>query len=302
MQFSYLLLLVCFSVGVVQTWSWSGFSSLLGSNDGSSIPPVDKLNGTCGKNRLKGGTIVGGVVAGEGEFPWIVSFQYKQRGDKMKHFCGGVIISEHWVLSAAHCFYKLVDNKAMERVRIMAGTNNIFDNTGDVYEIEKTIVHSGFEDKSFHDDIALLRTKKPINFRKSESNYKVNSVCLPPYKTDKVAYPPETAVVSGWGATKSGLEDTPEKLLKVTVALINHDECLKTYSDVHKLTMSQKTVCYGKDNKDSCQGDSGGPLVKFVNGRIYTIGIVSFGAGCGTFPGVYTSVVQYRDWIASNIF
>lgn len=190
----------------------------------------------------------------------------------------------------------------VDRVRVLAGTNDIFDGTGDFYDVEKIIVHDNFEDTSFHNDISLVRTKNPIVFRKTESNYRVNSVCLPPYTSQKVPYPPPTAVVSGWGSTKADAQDTPEKLLKVTVSLIDHDECMKVYADAHKLNMSRKTVCYGKDNKDSCQGDSGGPLVKHVAGQTTTIGIVSFGAGCGTFPGVYTEVSQYRDWINDNIY
>ena len=162
-------------------------------------------------------------------------------------------------------------------------------------------MHPDFEMANFHNDITLLRTDKSIEFRKTDSAYKVNSVCLPPYDTEKVSFPPETAVVAGWGTTEVPSDSGSERLLKVSVSLVEHDYCKRTYSTVHNMIMSEKTLCYGRNHKDSCKGDSGGPLVKAVGSRTYTIGIVSFGAGCGSYPGVYTDVHEFRQWIADNI-
>ena len=144
----------------------------------------------------------------------------------------------------------------MHRVSILVGTNYINDDSGDRYQVEEAIMHPDFEMANFHNDITLLRTDKSIEFRKTDSAYKVNSVCLPPYDTEKVSFPPETAVVAGWGTTEVPSDSGSERLLKVSVSLVEHDYCKRTYSTVHNMIMSEKTLCYGRNHKDSCKGDS----------------------------------------------
>lgn len=64
-------------------------------------------------------------------------------------------------------------------------------------------------------------------------------------------------------------------------------------------------ICAGDQDEDSCQGDSGGPLFKYnhENGRYFLYGIVSYGVGCGRreYPGIYTRVSHYIDWIRRTI-
>ena len=182
------------------------------------------------------------------------------------------------------------------------GTNNITGGQGERYFVEKAIIHPKFDMTNFLNDITLLRTKEPIKLRKTNSAYKVNTVCLPPYHSKKVSYPSNVAVVAGWGTTRAGSDQISTQLLKVSVNLVNHQKCKNLYANVHHLFMSDHTLCYGQSQKDSCQGDSGGPLVNMVGSQTYTVGIVSFGAGCGTNPGVYTEVAKYINWIGENVY
>ena len=140
---------------------------------------------------------------------------------------------------------------ATDRVSVLVGTNQL-SNDGDRYELETVISHVNFEMTYFHNDITLLRTKKPIEFKATESNYVVNSICLGPYH-GRSSYPPLKAVVSGWGSTESGSEEVSDQLLKVSVSLIDQIKCYNAYLMNFELNMSNKVLCYGRKMKDSCQ-------------------------------------------------
>lgn len=94
---------------------------------------------------------------------------------------------------------------------------------------------------------------------------------------------------------------------------MNIESCNSTYYEFgyhdrrtpHGLINTQ--ICaFSEDNGDTCQGDSGGPLQlvqKHLNGDlIFIVGVVSYGAGCGGLPGVYTNVQSYLDWIESVVW
>ena len=103
-------------------------------------------------------------------------------------------------------------------------------------------------------------------------------------------------VVSGWGTTSEG-GSTPSTLRKVTVPVISDDKCRDAYG---RNDIFDSNLCAGFDagGKDSCQGDSGGPL--YCSG--YQAGVVSWGYGCArpNYPGVYTEVSYFINWINAN--
>lgn len=138
---------------------------------------------------------------------------------------------------------------------IVAGTNDISNQTaGDRYGIEKLIRHEDFVGATFFNDIALLRSQSLMAIRKSDTAYQVNTVCLPPYSTAKVEFPPAKADVAGWGYTDFFNGEVEKKLRRVTVDLIEHNDCYRVYADKLKIHMSNLTLCYGKNGKDSCSG------------------------------------------------
>lgn len=107
--------------------------------------------------------------------------------------------------------------------------------------------------------------------------------------------------VVGWGKTETG-RYSPVKL-KLKVPIVSESNCNRMFNRAGVNVRTSQLCAGGEKDKDSCNGDSGGPLLAEVNQRFYIEGIVSFGAVCGTegWPGIYTRVSRYRDWIEGNI-
>lgn len=228
--------------------------------------------------------IVGGNNAGLHEYPWQVALTTNGY-----QFCGGSLINDRYILTAAHC----TAGSTASDIVIRLGEHNL--STGS--ETSKTITrrvseiidHSGYDDNTLYHDISLLKLSSPVPI-----SSEVLPVCLPP---PNPTYAGKTATVTGWGTTSSG-GSSSSILKEVAVPVLSNAACKSTYSD---LTINQ--VCAGKAGKDSCQGDSGGPLTFIDGGGNHDqIGVVSYGIGCGDdgYPGVYTRVSKYRNWIDQN--
>ncbi|XP_065338022.1 trypsin-1-like [Cloeon dipterum] len=228
-----------------------------------------------------GEKIVGGSPAALGEIPWQVSLQY----DIGFAFCGGSIISDRWILTAAHCSINLSPSE----VRIIVGTLEK-DNPGAVHEVANITISPNFNYFTRAGDIALWQTTVPIVFNANTSAAALSSV------TPATG---ELTTTSGWGDTTEG-GSASDVLLKVDVPIFDYDQCNATYVDFGGVPSDQ--ICAGvlEGGIDSCQGDSGGPL--FLAGGGAVVGVASWGNGCANpfFPGVYTDVAQHLDWIRST--
>ena len=216
--------------------------------------------------------ITGGSLASINELPFQVSLQFEGY-----HVCGGSIISEYWVLSAAHCM-----QFSKYSMTVLAGSENL-QSGGLKYEIDSIIKHDGFDEKWFSNDMAVVKVSNP--FKMSES---IRPILL--FNKNESFPVNKVAIVSGWG--KGNL---PVHLLhKVQLLTVSREECAAAHG-VWKLPPGQ--VCAGvqKGGKDSCKGDSGGPLT--IDGRL--AGIISWGKDCGLpkTPGVYSEISYFREWI-----
>ncbi|MEP7288489.1 MAG: serine protease [Chloroflexota bacterium] len=242
--------------------------------------------------------VVGGQDAKLGEFPFLVALVNTNDGSQ---FCGGSIINEDWVLTAAHCFFTAetppVQDTFEKDVQIKAGIIDLNDSSAQAVGVTK-IYLLGY-DGDIH-DIALLHLAKPLKLdNKTVEAVKLNADLQFPDLTAKV-------MVAGWGATDPDGQTSSDTLKKTTLPVISCE------SDV-----ATEYVCAGdKKGHDTCQGDSGGPLVvqqiadptatvdpaDLVPGiHALQIGIVSFGGDkCGQ-RGAYTRVATYIDWINKTI-
>ena len=253
---------------------------------------------------METGTVKSGIFDGEDtpitEAPWQVSF-YRGNDPFQGHRCGGIIINENWILTAAHCFFDDWPNLCKRLFyendfKIFYGSNNL-KSQGGTAEIDKIFLYEDYKYCDYLiDDIALIRTKEPLNLGTAKK------IILPDYiDVSTLIYSKDTATVSGWGKTRN--ENKTIILQSVKVPLVTTEICMESYPN----SIYKSMICAGyKDGgKDSCNGDSGGPLSVEIYGNQILIGIVSWGypSGCGIPDkyGVYTNVKEFTPWINETI-
>jgi len=229
--------------------------------------------------------IVGGVPANEGDFPYIVSLQRISGGS---HFCGGSLLNENTVLSAAHC----ASGQNPTTIQIRAGS---LDRTtgGVVAKIASIKIHPNFSSSTLDSDVSIWKLATPI-----PANGTIGFATLPVAGSDPT--PGELTTTAGWGTTSSGGGSLPTKLLKVDVPIVARTECRANYTDIGPVTETMICASFPEGGKDSCQGDSGGPIVDQAK---TLIGTVSWGQGCALpgKPGVYGRVSALLDFINANL-
>ncbi|XP_044539606.1 chymotrypsinogen B-like [Gracilinanus agilis] len=226
--------------------------------------------------------IVNGEDAVPGSWPWQVSLQ---RGGS--HFCGGSLISENWVVTAAHCGVKTTD-------KVVAGEFDLQTDDGNtqVLQIAEVFKNKKFNMITVSNDIALLKLASPARLLET-----VSPVCLPSASDDFPAG--TTCVTTGWGKTKYNALRVPDKLQQAALPLVSTEKCKEFWGSKIKDTM----ICAGASGVSSCMGDSGGPLVCLKNGAWTLTGIVSWGSGtCSTTtPAVYARVTELLPWIEETL-
>uniref|UniRef100_A0A3Q3W1D7 Coagulation factor IX n=1 Tax=Mola mola TaxID=94237 RepID=A0A3Q3W1D7_MOLML len=222
--------------------------------------------------------IVGGDVVIPGEIPWQTALIIRSSG---KVFCGGTILSDRWVITAAHCLLEV------------QGAFYIRD-TEQNYEVLEQHIHPRYNSSIslYNHDIALIYLKSPIAFSTT-----VRPICIGPRAfTEYLVKEYSPATVSGWGRTRF-LGVTAETLQKVQVPFTDQTECKLSSSS--RITPFMFCAGYYDEAKDACQGDSGGPHTNSIHATWFLTGIVSWGEECakeGKY-GVYTRMSLYYHWI-----
>lgn len=236
--------------------------------------------------------IVGGQNANPGEWPWQTRVFITVGGGTFA--CGGSLIDEDWVLTAAHCVVDGSQTAAPSGVIVVLGEHDTASTDGFEQQksVSQVIVHPNYSGNGFDSDIALLQLSSPATLNGRVAIVPLNSVTNIPVGT--------LATVTGWG-TLSENGPSPAILQEVSLPIVDNRTCNDSYNG----GITDNMVCAGLalGGVDSCQGDSGGPLViPDGSGGFRIVGVVSFGLGCARagFYGVYTRVSEFIGWIETN--
>ncbi|XP_010015155.1 PREDICTED: transmembrane protease serine 11E-like [Nestor notabilis] len=232
--------------------------------------------------------ITGGQRAREGEWPWQASIQYDG-----SHRCGASVISNTWLVTAAHCF----KGGRTDPRRWTASFGILLRPPTQKKLVRRIIIHERYNilglDHEY--DVAVVQLASAIEFTSD-----VHSVCLP--EASHVFPDNSSCFVTGWGALENDGYSV-NQLRQAEIKIINTATCNRR--EVYNGVITPGMLCAGylMGKVDACQGDSGGPLVNANSRGIwYLVGIVSWGDECGKLnkPGVYTRVTYYRNWINSK--
>ncbi|KAK6190400.1 hypothetical protein SNE40_002280 [Patella caerulea] len=228
--------------------------------------------------------IVGGANAYAGQFPWQVSLQ-RSSGSSWSHICGGSLIANNRVLTAAHC----VSPNSPGSYRVVLGEHRLNNNDGteQIIYISSIVNHPNYNGNAngFPNDISVMRLSSNANTGSSA----VSTISLASSGSSFVG---QKCTISGWGRTSGG-SSLPNTLQHVAMNQISNSACTSSWGNY----INSGHICVDEANKSACNGDSGGPMV--CSGVL--AGVTSWGAsGCpGTLPSVYTRVSEYLSWIAS---
>ncbi len=218
--------------------------------------------------------IINGEVAGR--TPWQVSVQ-----DSEGHFCGGVIIDEDTIVTAAHC----LEGFRARDLRIRAGSTNLIKGRVQNRRAETLVMHPRYA-RDGKADIGYIVLDRPLNLNAK----RVGAIELAT-AADIAAV--STATVSGWGDVNNAGRSS-NRLRVAEVPLVSDSVCMRVLR-----THANTELCAGGTGTDSCFGDSGGPLLVETADGPRLAGIVSWGLECGgTTPGVYAEIPTFANFLS----
>lgn len=298
----------------------------------------DKAKRDAAEPEAAGGKVIGGELADQGEWPWQVALTVGGMPVSTdSQFCGGSLVMDEWVLTAAHCVH-MMDDKGVEfdlrpeEISIVAGTNKL-DGSGDTIPVEAIYRHPSYTSTDFDYDIALIKlSRKP--------NVPYRTVQVPDAAFgDILAKPGVTTVVTGWGLQNGGrpsadLREAQIQMLDremcntammearaeeaaagfsyaVQVLSVREDDAYALWDQLVQRApkpISENMICSGtfEGGKTSCNGDSGGPLVvPLEDGSYIQAGIVSWGLSASSGKGceetamfsAYTNISRFVPWL-----
>ncbi|XP_039440409.1 serine protease snake-like [Culex pipiens pallens] len=239
--------------------------------------------------------IINGEEAARGEFPHqaLLGYPVNDTAKRYEFRCGGSLISERFVLTAAHCGTPRV-------VRLGEHSLSEVEDEED-FEVEAFFKHPNYTVKASYHDIAVVKLVELVEF-----DYYVRPACL----WTSVPLNLSSVIATGFGVTEFA-GNTSDVLMKVRLQLRDRSSCAEKFEFERKfkLGVREEQLCVGsqKDGKDTCQGDSGGPIQVVTDGRTcmyHIVGVTSLGVSCGVgkAENIYTQVASYLDWIEDTVW
>ena len=218
--------------------------------------------------------VVGGDLAPDGRFPWMV---------RLSMGCGGALTAPRVVLTAGHC----VDGSGPDTgIEVVAGVTNLKSGKAIKAHSVSVLRAEGFQNETRGDDWALIKLDRALDLPTLDLAYAAKEEKGP-------------LTVLGWGQISEHSLQQEKRLRYASVPVVSDKDCAKAYRKVGVQLVEDESICAGKQGVDTCQGDSGGPMVRRSGTKWVQVGIVSWGLGCARkgYPGVYTQVSAFRPAI-----
>jgi secreted trypsin-like serine protease len=216
--------------------------------------------------------------------------------------CGASFLGDKWVLTAAHC----VDSANASLFKMNVGEYDLSDGAEKAIDIANIYIHPLYDNEGFNNDIALVElVSAPVN---APAPVQIADSAL----TNQYAIENSLATIAGWGGregyapNEGPTSDFPDILHKVDLRLSTNAQCREALGEsfgvpADNVNVTDVMICaaVSEGGRGSCQGDSGGPLVVETGSGVQQVGIVSWGFGCAAagYPGVYTRVSEFKEWI-----
>ncbi|XP_040887930.1 coagulation factor VII [Toxotes jaculatrix] len=253
--------------------------------DNSTCLPEDGV--PCGRPLLHfSPRVVNGKICPKGHCPWQALLT-----ENNVYTCGAIVLSDQWVLTAAHCVWR--KPVAMFHVTVGEHDREEEEKTEQRRRVLEVVIHPGYNQSSSDSDLAMLKIYRPVKLGRH-----VVPICLPARNSTfiRTLATVRHSTVSGWG--RLAQFGPPARFLqRLVLPRVPLQECrLHT-----KLNITRNMLCAGHraGGQDACEGDSGGPLVTRYKKTWFLTGVVSWGKGCANenLYGVYTRVSNFLDWI-----
>lgn len=244
--------------------------------------------------------IIGGTPVQQDSYPWTVALAHVANASLVqRQFCGGSVIADTWVLTAAHCLFdRSGDLLSLSDFTVATNARNLRDANAQEHVVSNAYLHPDYNHNAInpHSDLALLELATSTG---------VTPVALSTTATANLVGLQGTVI--GWGAvdyTDPASPLFPDQQYAVDVPVVTLDVCNAPISYAGSILENQLCAGFAQGGRDSCVGDSGGPMVVTYQGVVQQVGVVSFGFGCAlpNYYGIYTNVPYFIGWINQYVF